>query len=106
MSLLAIIPVWVASLLLYLASPKQYLLSKPLPKWLSYLAALCLYVCVNVLFAQRYPIVSASLASFVVLMMGLVGVTILAGKSKRLFMITSVLLLTICSTVGGIIYVA
>ncbi|KZN36961.1 hypothetical protein N480_17000 [Pseudoalteromonas luteoviolacea S2607] len=106
MSLLAIIPIWVASLLLYLASPKQYLINKPAPKWLSYLLALCLYGFANALFAQSYPMVSALLASFVVLMMGLVGVTILAGKSKRLFMTTSILLLTICSTVGGIIHVA
>ncbi|WP_162269578.1 hypothetical protein [Pseudoalteromonas luteoviolacea] len=81
-------------------------MSKPLPKWPSYLLALGLYVCANTLFAQSYPLVSALLASLVVLMMGLVSVTLLAGKSKRLFMVTSVLLLTICSSVGGILYVA
>ena len=106
MSLLAIIPIWIASMLLYLASPKQYLLNKPLPKWPSYFMALGLYVFANMLFVQTYPLVSALLASFVVLMMGLVSVTVLAGKSKRLFVTTSMLLLIICSTVGGINYVA
>ncbi|KZN31410.1 hypothetical protein N483_06235 [Pseudoalteromonas luteoviolacea NCIMB 1944] len=106
MSFLAIIPIWIASLLLYLSSPKQRLLANPINKWLGYLVALALYLLANALFAHTFPLVSALLASLVVLMLGLVSVTILSGKSRRLFMTTSVLLIVLCSTVGGFVYVA
>ncbi|KZN52427.1 hypothetical protein L1077_00100 [Pseudoalteromonas luteoviolacea] len=106
MSFLAIIPIWAASILLYLSSPKQRLMAKPLNKPVGYLSAIALYVVANGLFANTFPLVSALLASIVVLMLGLVSVTILSGKSKRLFMSVSVLLVVLCTTVGGTIYVA
>ncbi|AOT09115.1 hypothetical protein [Pseudoalteromonas luteoviolacea] len=106
MSFLAIIPIWAASLLLYLSSPKQRLMDKPLNKAVGYLIALALYVVANALFAHAFPLVSALLASLVVLMLGLVSVTILSGKSIRLFMSVSILLVVLCTTIGGTLYVA
>ncbi|MDK1289363.1 hypothetical protein [Pseudoalteromonas umbrosa] len=106
MSFLAIIPIWTASLLLYLSSPKQRLLKQPLNKLMGYIVATILYTVANILFALAFPLVSALLASLVVLMLGLVSVTILAGKSKHLFISVSILLVVLCTTVGGTLYVA
>jgi hypothetical protein len=106
MSFIAIIPLWLSALSLYLGSERQTLISRAWPKPLAGFSALSLFILGIVTFSFDYPWVSSMLAALVVFMLSLFTVTISSGYSKaRTFSITAALCL-VSLLFGGASYVA
>lgn len=105
MSLFAIIPIWLAALLCYLTSNKQLICNKPVAKHLIALPSFGLFILGFAAFNYEYPWVSALLATFIVFMLALIGITLLtAFRPKSAFF--SVLICTTALCLGGLSYVA
>ncbi|MEJ6476712.1 hypothetical protein [Pseudoalteromonas piscicida] len=106
MSFFSIIPLWFATVLLYLASPKQRYLATPINKPAAYVAATLLTATGFILLTLQFPLVSAALATLVVLMSSLVSVTLLSGYPIKRFYCTSAMVFVVALLLGGIANVA
>ncbi|WP_046007157.1 hypothetical protein [Pseudoalteromonas rubra] len=106
MSFIAIIPLWLAALSLYLGSQQQVIITRALPKPLAGFSAMSLFLLGIVAFSLNYPWVSSMLAALVVFMLSLFTVTISSGYSReRTLSITGGVCL-VSLIFGGASYVA
>ncbi len=106
MSLFSIIPFWFTAVLLYLASPKQRFLASSIHKPTAYSMALVLVLSGVIILTLQYPIISAMLASLVLIMFSLVSVTLISGYSVKRLYLCSTLVFLLSLFFGGISYVA
>lgn len=91
MEFYAFIPIWIAGNLLYLSHSRQQLLLNPLNKNLSLVGALVLIALSCLLVAARFPLISAMIGSFVVLMALLPAITMLAAYGRLVLIKVSLL---------------
>ncbi|WP_125719624.1 hypothetical protein [Pseudoalteromonas rubra] len=83
MSFIAIIPLWLAALSLYLGSHRQIIITRAVPRPLAGFSAMSLFLLGIVTFSFDYPWVSSMLAALVVFMLSLFTVTISSGYSRQ-----------------------
>ncbi|ALU45798.1 hypothetical protein [Pseudoalteromonas rubra] len=106
MSFIAIIPLWLAALSLYLGSERQNLISNAWPKSLAGFSTLLLFILGIVVFSFDYPWVSSMLAALVVFMLSLFTVTISSGYSKMRTLTITAALCVLSLSFWGASYVA
>ena len=103
MEFLALIPVWIAVSICYMASNRQNVIGKPINKTIGYSCSSVLVVLAISLMSMTYPMLSAMLASLVMLMCFLPIVAITGAYGEKRFTQVSgfILVFSTCFAVAG-----